>query len=216
MRRYLFVPLALLTVCGCALPRQDNAGAYRTVARDPRRDTSAARDEAAKGRALMAAGDLAGAEKAFKAALTKDLFHGPAHNSLGVVYYRQKKFYLAAWEFQYAAELMAHRPEPRNNLGLVFEDVGKLDKAVTHYTEALKLEPDNPVFIGNLARCRVRRGQRDGETRKLLEDLILKDTRPEWVAWARTELLGMAPAEGRAPTTQPASGLRPPVGPRSP
>jgi hypothetical protein len=35
---------------------------------------------------------------------------GPAHNNLGIVYYRQKKYYLAAWEFQYAAKLMAYSP----------------------------------------------------------------------------------------------------------
>jgi hypothetical protein len=33
---------------------------------------------------------------------------GPAHNNLGIVYYRRKKYYLAAWEFQYAARLMAY------------------------------------------------------------------------------------------------------------
>jgi hypothetical protein len=43
---------------------------------------------------------------------------GPAHNNLGIVYYRQKKYYLAAWEFQHAARLyptMGHTGKNRRH-----------------------------------------------------------------------------------------------------
>ena len=70
---------------------------------------------------------------------------------------------------------------------------------------------DSPEFAGNLARCRVRLGQRDEKTRELLQHVALKDTPPEWVEWARMELIKMrsmpvAPtAEApRQPTTRPA------------
>lgn len=98
------------------------------------------------------------------------------------MYFRQKKFYLAAWELQYAAKLMPHRPEPRNNLGLVLKAVGNLDEAAKWCDEAIALEPDNPEFIGNLARILVRAGRKDDRTRQLLSDLIMKDQRPDGVA----------------------------------
>jgi Flp pilus assembly protein TadD len=120
------------------------------------------------------------------------VMYGPGHNNLGKVYYHQSKLYLAAWEFQYAAKLMPNVPEPRNNLGLVFESAGKLDDAVGSYGEAMRLEPDNVQFIGNLARARVRRGDRDGEVRELLGKLVLRETRPRWAEWAREQLSALS------------------------
>src|SRR4029453_19576722 len=110
-------------------------------------------------------------EAELKSALAADVMCGPAHNNLGKVYYHQHKLYLAAWEFQYAMKLMPNVPEPRNNLGLVFESAGKLDDAVASYDEARGLEPDNVQFIGNLARARVRRGDDDAGVRDLLRQL---------------------------------------------
>jgi Flp pilus assembly protein TadD len=117
--------------------------------------------------------------------------YGPAHNNLGKAYFHQDKLYLAAWEFQYAMKLMPNTPEPRNNLGLVFESAGKLDDAVASYDEAMRLEPDNVQFIGNLARARVRRGDRDDDLRELLDKLVMRETRPDWADWARGQLATM-------------------------
>ena len=63
-----------------------------------------------------------------------------------------------------------------------------------------QMEPDNPEYLGNLARARVRRGDTDDETRKLLEELVLKDDRPEWREWAQLKLYRMR---------QPATATRP-------
>ncbi|MCX5647496.1 MAG: tetratricopeptide repeat protein [Planctomycetota bacterium] len=186
-RSWMLTPLALLLVItGCQ--RAALVGEYATVAADPRRDTERAREKNNKAVALISNGRLEEAEKVLKEALTADVFFGPAHSNLGTVYYRQQKFYLAAWEFQYAAKLMPHQPEPRNNLGLVFEAVGRLDEAAKWYDEAVALEPDNPEILGNLARTLIRNGRRDDRTRQVLSDLVLKDTRPDWVAWAREQL----------------------------
>ena len=140
--------------------------------------------------------------KAFQTALSADLFFGPAHNNLGTVYLRQQKYYLAAWEFQYAEQLMPHQAEPRNNLGLVYEAVGKLDDAANSYEQALDLEPENPRIAGNLARVYIRGNRTDDKTRKLLESIVMKDTRPDWIAWARERLALMGAAR---PTTTPTS-----------
>jgi cytochrome c-type biogenesis protein CcmH/NrfG len=87
---------------------------------------------------------------------------------------------------------MPNQPEPRNNLGLVFEAVGRMDDAVKAYDDALKLEPDGANYLGNAARARVRRGDKGPELRDLLSKLIERDRREEWVSWAK-ERLAMLP-----------------------
>lgn len=210
------VGLVMALACGCG--HQDTrTPEYRTLAQDPNRDTQTARGENAKALECIEKGDLEEAEKALKAALAADLFYGPAHNNLGVLYHRQKKHYLAAWEFQYAAKLMPYSAEPRNNLGMVYESVGQLDAAEKWYDTALSLEPDNPVLVGNLARLLVRSGRRDEKTCRLIRDLALKDTRPEWARWARDCLSLMRQPETSPPDSESApSGDKPPAVPAGP
>jgi Flp pilus assembly protein TadD len=189
---------------GCAGKRGTSRPQYQTVGRDPRRDTDAARARNLEAISAIDKGDYAEAESLLKRALTADIMFGPAHNNLGKVYYHQDKLYLAAWEFEYAAKLMPHQAEPRNNIGLVFEAAGRIDEAVNHYRDALALEPENPVLIGNAARARVRRGDNDAELRELLSKLVMRDTRPDWVEWARRRL-ALVPASATTPpaATQP-------------
>ncbi|KKM17454.1 hypothetical protein LCGC14_1675600 [marine sediment metagenome] len=217
MFKTLFVPSVVLaaslvlSAVGCSSSNPGGMGAYETLAVDPNRNTDAARRHNTRGAALLEQDELPMAEREFKAALSADLFHGPAHNGLGTVYFRQKKFYLAAWEFQYAAKLMPTRPEPKNNLGLVYEAVAKLDEAAKWYEQALALEGHSVEVVGNLARVYVRKNRRDARTRELLDRIVMEDDRPEWLAWARERLVVMGPAEP-APdrqagpsTTQPAT-----------
>jgi Tfp pilus assembly protein PilF len=209
--------VAVLTALGgCQMEGQIDPSRYATVHPDPRRDTQRAAELNAKAVALLKDGHLAQAEKELQAALAADLFFGPAHNNLGTVYYRQKKYYLAAWEFQYAAKVMPHKAEPRSNLGMVFEAVGKLDDAAKWYEEALKLEPEVPQISGNLARVYVRQSRKDDRTRQLLGDVVLKDDRPDWVGWAREHLALMG--SGRSAASQPTTSVteeRMPMGTRS-
>ncbi|MBI1368396.1 MAG: tetratricopeptide repeat protein [Planctomycetes bacterium] len=190
LSRVCVLAATAMLLAGCA-NSQKSGGAYETVADAPNRDTEMARAENHLALKLLSEGKYPEAEAALKSALTADVTFGPAHNNLGKVYYHQKKFYLAAWEFQYAIKAMPHQPEPRNNLGMVMEMVGKLDEAVEIYGEAVDMEPDNPQILGNLVRARVRRGDHDQETQKLLSELIMRDTRPEWVAWAKEKLVMM-------------------------
>jgi Flp pilus assembly protein TadD len=188
MRFGLLMLLAALTLTGCAKNSHYSDKNKNKVDRPSVRDQERARSENAKAIELMNEGKYDEAEKALKRALTADIMYGPAHNNLGKVYFHAHRWYDAAQEFDYAIKLMPHQPEPRNNLGLVFEEANKLDKAVEQYGEAIKLEPDNPEFIGNAARARLRRGDKDPEVRELLEKLVLHDTRPTWVEWARRRL----------------------------
>ena len=83
---------------------------------------------------------------------------------------------------------MPHQPIPRNNLGLVFEATGQLEKAEEQFHAALEAEPDNPEFLGNLARAKIRRGERSQELRDLLQQIVVIDTRPQWRTWAEEQL----------------------------
>jgi type IV pilus assembly protein PilF len=166
-------------------------------------DTDAARQAHLKAMQLIGEKKYEDAEKLLTTALAADVAFGPAHNSLGVVYYHQSKYYAAAWEFQYAAKLMPYQSEPRNNLGLVFEHVGKLDEAVDWYQRASTMEPDNAVLIGNLARARYRRGDRDESVRDLLQSLLIKDTRSDWITWARERLALLKIPDRPTPPTEP-------------
>ena len=173
----------------------------------PPQNTELARvqNEAAYG--LIKSGKYDLAEDILRNALTADVLYGPARNNLGLVYMKQKKFYAAAWEFENAIKLMPHQPEVRNNLGLVLEEAGKLKEATEALTRAVEMEPDNPMFIGNLARVRIERKLLDQETRKLLKDLVFKDTRPEWISWAKMQLIRIPPPGEdiiTLPTSRPA------------
>jgi Tfp pilus assembly protein PilF len=196
---------ALCAGCQSSWGRQGGPS-YQPGPNDPRRNTEAARKHQEEGMVLLGAGKLEEAEKEFKAAIEDDLFSGPAHNSLGTVYYRLHRFYEAAWEFQYAAKLMPQKAEPRNNLGLVFESAGKLDEAATWYEKALALEPDTMEPTANLARALVRANHKDERTRQLLGDVVMKDTRPEWVEWARQRLASMTKPETPETIAMPDKG----------
>lgn len=207
----LAVAAALGATCilgGCAAPApRPRSETYQTVVKDPHHDADLARRENARAAALLEKTEnpaaLTSAEAALKAALEADVTCGPAHNNLGKVYYRQGKLYLAAWEFQYATKLMPNQPEPPNNLGLVYEAAGKLDEAADAYGKAVALEPDNVEALGNLARAKVRRGDRDASVRALLNKLVLRDTRPDWLAWEKRSLVRLESPAQEAPATRP-------------
>jgi Flp pilus assembly protein TadD len=172
---------------------------YETAPSDASRDTTRARQLVAEGAEHIEHDRLEKAATALKAAIAADVTYGPAHNNLGVVYLRQHELYLAAWEFEYACRLMPGKAEPKNNLGLVLERAGRLDGAVEQFEQAHSLESDQPQFLGNLARARVRRGDRGSEVVALLKDVVLKDSRPEWSDWAKRTIALLNKDRGSLP-----------------
>jgi Flp pilus assembly protein TadD len=188
---------------GCHPQPQYQSGA--PVRGDVTRNTAAARADTARALKLIEDKKFADAEPVLRRAIEADPTYGPAHNNLGLVYYQLGRLYDAAWEFQNAIKLLPDQPQPHNNLGLVLESALKFNEAEQAYTEAHHLAPQNPEYAGNLARVRIRLGERDEETRRLLEIVIIADTRPEWVEWARSNLtrLRMPIPEESQPTTHP-------------
>ena len=185
--------LTIVVAAGCLLgacettPKQAKKD-YATVPDEPNRNSELARHLQKQAIVHLDAGELDAAEDLLKKSLKADVTFGPAHNNLGTIYYRQGKLYLAAWEFEYAAKLMPYLAEPRYNLGMVYEDVGKLDDAIDAYQHAAEAEPNNPVLLGNYARALVKNGDKSEELRETLTKIAMTDSRSEWVEWARAQL----------------------------
>ncbi|MHB1156182.1 MAG: tetratricopeptide repeat protein [Phycisphaerales bacterium] len=186
---------AMLICAGCDSSHKtvgSPAGEYHTLSVAPLRDTDAAKRANETGLTHLAAGELDKAAAAFKEALAADVDFGPAHNNLGKVYYLQRDWHKAAWEFEYAGELLPGDPGPHNNLGLTLEKKSsRLDDAIDEYRIAVGLAPDNMQYVGNLAKALVIRGDRTDELHALLKQLAGKDTRADWLLWARQQLAGM-------------------------
>lgn len=211
----LSVPLVLLS--GCNSFHETHKPQYETVQADPRHETALAEAEHAKAvKFLNGSGGCKGcnpvkAEEHLQKALMADVTYGPAHNTLGMLYLREGKLYLAAWEFEYAQKHMPDRFEPLYNLGLVYEAADKLDRAVEFYSMAFSLSPRTPDVLESLARARLRNGEAIANVRPLLKEILFYETRPAWVCWAK-ERLGLAPEEtvqnDGPPTPLPANDRR--------
>jgi Flp pilus assembly protein TadD len=192
--RLVLIAVALAAY-GCAQPNAPSTSSLN-LGEGPDRNTDLARKLTLEAVDLIDQSKWTEGQAKLLKAVDADVTFGPAHNNLGTVYLHENNLYQAAWEFQYAAKLMPYQPEPRSNLGLALEAAGKLDDAVDYYDQALKIEPDNPQYVGNAARARIRRGDKDAKVRDLLTKLVSVDTRPDWVQWAREKLalLGPLPA----------------------
>ena len=132
--------------------------------------------------------DLIKGEKLLRDALTADLYHGPAHNNLGVLYLKQGRLYDAAGEFEWAKKLMPGHPDPRMNLALTLERAGRIEDAMTAYTSALEVYPDHIQTIQALARLQVKHRRRDDNTPKYLREVAFRGDSEVWRTWARGQL----------------------------
>lgn len=137
--------------------------------------------------------DQAKAEKLLREALTADLYFGPAHNDLGVLFLKQGKLYEAASEFSWAQKLLPGLPDPRMNLALTLEKAGRTDDALAGYQSALEVYPNHLPTLEALARLQVKTGKTDGRTRHALEEIALRGETQRWREWARQELIRFRP-----------------------
>ncbi len=110
-------------------------------------------------------------------------------NNLGKVYFTLEQYSDALNQLRKAIEVdTLNSPQPHNNLAMVYERADKHALAIEHYTKAHELSPDNIIYTANLARALHRRGDRDDKLIALLQEISLKDTRPDWQLWAKTEI----------------------------
>jgi len=135
------------------------------------------------------------AERLLREALTADLFHGPAHNNLGVIFLKRGELFEAAQEFEWARKLLPGLADPRLNLALTLERAGRIDEALGEYQAALEVYPGHIQTIQAMTRCRVR--HRPGEIRDDpqietdLREIALRGEDERWRVWARERLAVM-------------------------
>ena len=132
--------------------------------------------------------DPARAEKLLREALTADVFHGPAHNNLGVVFLKQNRLYEAAQEFEWAQKTLPGHPDPRMNLALTLERAGRTDQALNAYASALEVYADHIPTMQAMTRLRLKSGKADDKTRSMLEEIAYKGENELWRNWARAQI----------------------------
>jgi tetratricopeptide (TPR) repeat protein len=108
--------------------------------------------------ALIAQGDLKGAEKEARLALAKPSTRALAYATLGTIRLQQKKL---AESSQYLAKAIQLDPKlvgARLTLGQVYARQGKTARARQTFQQALELAPDNPAVRVNLAQLEAMSG----------------------------------------------------------
>lgn len=167
---------------GCHIPQ----GPYR--AQDPEHRDTARAEQLTRRAADLITADPGKAESLLREALSADLFHGPAHNNLGVIYLNQGRLYEAAGEFEWARKLMPGHPDPRLNLGLALERGGRIDEAIDAYHSALETTPEHLPTIESMASCQIRYGRQDSRTTELLSLIAMRGDK-RWRAWAQDQAI---------------------------
>jgi Tfp pilus assembly protein PilF len=180
MKRLLLCVVVALVAC-----RSTPIGPYTPPAASSRNSAEAERLNRLAAELIDA--NPAEAETLLRDALTKDLYCGPAHNNLGVLYLNEQKLYEAANEFEWAKKLMPGHPDPRVNLALVLERAGRLDDAKANYESALKEYPEYLPAIQGLARLTVKSGRTDERLAHWLQVVALSSDEPTWRDWANAQ-----------------------------
>lgn len=183
LRSAVAATVVTILVIGCS---QRPVGPYTPLSEADRQTAVAERlnQEAAD---LMTK-DPEKADKLLREALTADLYHGPAHNNLGILYLKQDRLYDAANEFEWARKLLPGHPDPRLNLALTLESAGRVDEAITMYGTALEVFPDHVPTVQALTRLQVRARKTDSRTEEFLRQIAMRGESEEWRDWARKQL----------------------------
>lgn len=172
---------------GCSSTRM---GPYQTPGEVARNSVEAER--LSREAAEIAAHDPAKAEKMLREALTQDLYCGPAHNNLGVLYLKQGDLYRAATEFEWARKLLPGNPEPRINLALALERAGRTDEAISTYRTALEVRSEYVPAMQALTRLQLKSGKSDEKTTDYLRQIAMSGDTTGWREWAKGWLVRRA------------------------
>ncbi|MHC5027474.1 MAG: tetratricopeptide repeat protein [Planctomycetota bacterium] len=178
------VALACLAVSGCS---STSRGPYQTLSESDRNTLEA--EQLTREAVDLMRDDPEQAEQLLRDALTADVFHGPAHNNLGVLFLGRGELYEAASEFEWAGKLMPGHPDPRMNLALTLERAGRVDEALAAYDTALEVYPNHLPTVQALCRCQIRHGRADDRTRELLNEISLRGEDERWRTWAQRMLV---------------------------
>jgi len=122
---------------------------------------------------LWNAGDLAGAEEAFRTSIAAHMAYAEAHNNLGGVLWQQKKVKEATEEFSLAIRADPKFAKAHNNLGNALMVAGNLQGALEHFQTAVSLEPGFAMGHFSLGLALAQTGRNVQAEKELRDALIL-------------------------------------------
>lgn len=189
MNRQSISLLACLAIsCAVATGCSGNArGPYNAQAGEQRDIRKA--EEIYQQAVATIADDPEQAKSLLREALGFDLYHGAAHNNLGVLMLGEGRLYDAAEEFEWARKLMPGHPEPRVNLAIALERGGKHDDALDAARTALEIRPGHMGALQTLAYIQTRQGLVDKATRGYLDAIVCRADDDSWRDWAARQRL---------------------------
>src|SRR5438270_8457179 len=112
----------------------------------------------AEGAAALERGDAAAARDSFRKALEADPDNVDAHTYLGVLADREGNLREAERHFAAAAAVAPFSASARNNYGAVLVRLNRPQLAAAQFEASLKLDPDQPNALVNLAQIRYSSG----------------------------------------------------------
>ncbi len=180
LRFCVLVSLILLFVsCG-----RVTKGPYTPQMDEYERNIPLAQEHFKKAMVAMDSGDTEKAKSLLHQTLNADLYHGPAHNNLGVIFMQAGDLYSAANEFTWARKLMPGHPDPRVNLAVALDAGGQGDDAVEAARTALEVQPNYMPAMQTIALIQVRDRDVTKETLALLDTIRYRGEDKQWRDWA--------------------------------
>lgn len=189
--------VAAMFLAGCGSgrgPYSDNGSKHRDIAR-----AESSYQEAIK----VIDTDAKAAEQLLREAMGFDLYHGPAHNNLGVLLLKQGRLYDAAEEFEWARKLLPGHPEPRVNLAITLARGGKHTDAIDAARTALEVRPGNLPAIQTLTWIQVDQALTDDRTLAQLDTIVTRTVDPLWRSWAEQQRDRLRQAESEQTILKP-------------
>jgi len=184
VRRGAGIVLVLATLMASCRSTQPTA---YTPPQEEARDTAKA-ERLTREAADLIYSDPSSAETLLREALAADIFYGPAHNDLGVIFLERGELYEAAHEMEWARKLMPGHPDPRINLALVMEEAGRTEDARAAYESALEVWPEYVPAMQGLASIAVLEAKEEPRLRGWLDRIALEGDDQAWRQWARDRM----------------------------
>ncbi|RNC81179.1 MAG: hypothetical protein ED559_05100 [Phycisphaera sp.] len=183
MTRFVALSVMLVLLSGCqSTPLSPYAGQSSDRRNTPR--ASELNSEAAD----LLSSEPEKAEELLREALAHDLYYGPAHNNLGVIFLSRGDLYEASSEFEWARKLMPGHPDPRINLAIALERGGQVDEAIATYESVLEIRPELETAMVGLASLKLRHRRTDQNTLNLLEQIAFTTASESTRQWAKEQL----------------------------
>jgi tetratricopeptide (TPR) repeat protein len=138
--------------CGSGRKYKQCHGAIGAAAAQPALHATPATPDDLASAALVAhqRGDLAAAERDYRAALAAAPDHPVATHYLGVILYQRQQLDAALPLLAQAAQAVPEEPEFHNNLGLALAAADRTEEAIAAYRRSLALKPDHATAWNNL------------------------------------------------------------------